>query len=813
MPRHYGLTDPATKTKSREIHHTPPAANIHVGTMKTTSYTREPSQGATTTAAAATAKINNEEESERLSSDLALFLSNPALSSGLADGSLDLTSYSSTINSELAVLERECIALHRKAAPDVKVLREEMEVCDSILAGLQEMLLGFQADLSGLSGDIRQLQEQSRSLAVQVDNRRQAEEGLRLFLERIVVPPNLAEVISRGDIDELYLECVKDLEEKFAYVHLTEEDVRNDDPACVDPELVSSAGIPPAMTVAGQEMRDHLSKLRLRAVDRTRTYFLNAMKDLRRPKTHVRMIQTHALLKYEYLVDFLLVASPTIHSEIRDVYVESMSKTLHNLFRTYHKQLLTLDLRLASRVDLIAVEEAALRDAFSTKVNMKKRGDAFVLGDRAKVLDGFITADDEVAAAWASIPPINAHLAAMNGEKYSYEMIFRSIMSHLIDAATNEYVFARQFFKEYGQNDCFHAIFGKTLSLVLEQLENYLFNCHDAIAILLMIKLTHSYKRTVKMRRIDKVIEPFLDRITNLLWPRLKMVMDAHLRSIRGANAKKVGAGDIHPHLVSRRYAEFTCSILLILNRGRKGSNAGDGSAHAVDGLSNDNRTAVTPSLDLTTNPSHRGSAGDMLMNDLDIMVEEMVLLLKRLADVHTVNKKKIVFMINNLDQIITIFKERRVAGKELNRFSELLLQQRELFVEEELLHTFSKMIAFVQQTEAHMSGINAPRGARGIAAPADVVNPEVVESLVLEFSSNWKTGIEQINRNVLSYFSNFRNGMEILKQVLTQLLLYYTRFQDVIRKVWRGKPPSFCKDLVSTSVILAEIKKHALSI
>jgi hypothetical protein len=106
--------------------------------MKTTSYTRGPSQGTT---AATNTKINNEEESERLSSDLALFLSNPALSSGLADGSLDLTSYSSTINSELAVLERECIALHRKAAPDVKVLREEMEVCDSILAGLQEMLL------------------------------------------------------------------------------------------------------------------------------------------------------------------------------------------------------------------------------------------------------------------------------------------------------------------------------------------------------------------------------------------------------------------------------------------------------------------------------------------------------------------------------------------------------------------------------------------------------------------------------------------------------------------------------------------------
>jgi len=746
-------------------------------------------------------KESGEQAAETLSADLAVFLSDPSLRSALADGSLDLASYSSTINSELATLERECIALHRQAAPDIRILREEMDVCDSILAGLQEMLLGFQADLSGLSGDIRQLQEQSRSLAVQVDNRRDAEEGLRLFLERIVVPPNLAECICRGEVDELFLECVKDLEEKFAYVQLTEQST--DDPASSDPCFVSSSGIPPSQTAAGKEMIEHLSKLRLKAVERTRNYFLNVMKQLRRPKTHVRMIQTHALLKYEYLVDFLLVSSPIIHIEIRDVYVESMSKTLHTLFRTYHKQLLTLDMRLATRVDLIAVEEGALRDAFSTKVNMRKRGDAFVLGDRAKVLDSTTSAEsggDENAAA-SSLPPINAHLASMNGEKYSYEMIFRSIISHLIDAATNEYIFARQFFKEYGQNDCWEAIFGKTLSLVLEQLENYLFNCHDAIAILLMIKLTHSFKRTVKVRRIDKVMEPFLDRVANLFWPRLKMVMDAHLRSIRGANAKKVGGGDIHPHLVSRRYAEFTCSILLILNRGRK--NAGES---YVEGL-------ATLSGIQNDSASHRGSAGDMLMNDLDLMLEEMILLLKRLADVHATNIKRNVFMINNLDQIITIFKERRVSGKELNRFSELLVQQRELFVEEELLQTFSKMIAFVQQTEAHMSGISAPKSARGVAAPADVVNPDVVESLVREFASNWKAGIEQINRNVLSYFSNFRNGMEILKQVLTQLLLYYTRFQDVIRKVWRGKPPSFCKDLVSTSVILAEIKKHALAI
>ena len=47
----------------------------------------------------------------------------------------------------------------------------------------------------------------------------------------------------------------------------------------------------------------------------------------------------------------------------------------------------------------------------------------------------------------------------------------------------------------------------------------------------------------------------------------------------------------------------------------------------------------------------------------------------------------------------------------------------------------------------------------------------------VREFASNWRTGIQQINDNVLAYFANFRNGMEILKQVtrlVHKLLMIY---------------------------------------
>lgn len=435
---------------------------------------------------------------------------------------------------------------------------------------------------------------------------------------------------------------------------------------------------------------------------------------------------------------------------------------------------------------MIAIDDASLRDAVTTKA--KKRVDSFCLGSRANdVLDE------------ANARPIMAHVALAEGQKYSYEMLFRSVMIHLMDAVTNEHVFCRQFFKR----DAFGPLFQGTLSLLLEQLENYLFGCHDALALLLMIKVTHAHRRMLKARHIAS-LDDFLDKITQLLWPRLKTVMDAHLRSIKGANAQKLGGVDLHAHYVSRRYAEFTCSILLTLHKGNKalrGEMGGDVSSITASNPPAGAAVPVPPAAPTTT----KSSAGDMLLQDLSVIMEEIVLLLERLADEHSKAKERHVFLINNLDQIVCIFQERRVAGKEFNHFVELLMAQRELFVEEELVHGFSKMIAFVQQTEAYMASSSRQ------ATPD--VNAEVVEMLVREFASSWKSGIEQINRHVLSYFSNYRNGMEILKQVLTQLLLYYTRFQDIIRKVWRNKPPAFCKDLVSTTVILAEIKKYALAI
>lgn len=60
--------------------------------------------------------------------------------------------------------------------------------------------------------------------------------------------------------------------------------------------------------------------------------------------------------RYKYLLQFLYDNVPEAAEEIRVVYIESMGRTISALFRAYHAQLLKLEVEMASRHDLIAVE-------------------------------------------------------------------------------------------------------------------------------------------------------------------------------------------------------------------------------------------------------------------------------------------------------------------------------------------------------------------------------------------------------------------------------------------------------------------------
>tara|TARA_B110000305_G_scaffold239080_1_gene306001 strand:- start:675 stop:1481 length:807 start_codon:yes stop_codon:yes gene_type:complete len=253
-------------------------------------------------------------------------------------------------------------------------------------------------------------------------------------------------------------------------------------------------------------------------------------------------------------------------------------------------------------------------------------------------------------------------------------------------------------------------------------------------------------------------------------------IFDNNLRAIKVCVCSPKKLEQLQVHFISRRYAEFTASLRLIITHGGGGTPNKVGNSEGGDG---------------------------MIIADLSNLHTHVVSLLERFANEQPNIKKKAIFLVNNWDLVLTVLSERKVSGtsSEARNVEELLAQQREIFVEEELKVGFSRMVSFVKMTESQMAtgaGLNLDGG--------------LVEGLVRDFGGNWRARIEDINKNILVYFANFKNGVEVLKQVLTQLLLYYTRFQDIIRKGWR-KPPSFTKDLVGNREILAEIKRYALNV
>ncbi len=702
---------------------------------------------------------------DELDDYLELFQQDGVIKEALSKG-VDLQQYAAQIDAELRAAEIDSVSQYVMKSEDIVDLHGQVQDCDNILAKMQEMLLGFQADLGGISDEIRHLQDESIGMNVRLKNRKETEDRLKLYLDQVALAPSLVTAIDEAEVNDAYLHGLVQLNGKLKYAAM----------ATPDPEG-SSFDLVPSETTAFKEVEAQVQKLKTRAVTRVRDFLWAKMNDMKKPKTNVQMLQQNTLLPMKYLITFLADNAPDVEEEFREIYAETMSKTLFNVFKSYHSGLMKFHDEVATRTDVIAIEEQSLKGMFTTKVNLSKRNDTFAMGDREKILEH------------AAAPPLILHVASQEHHKLPYESIFRNVEQHLMNSATSEYLFLIDFFRAgreenvFGSRDLFLRVFAKTLSLCLENLENYLFTCYDAIGLLLMIRLTHSQRLVMEKRRIP-CLDSYFDRVTLLLWPRFKAVFDLNLMSIRNANVKKLGAIDLHAHYVIRRYAEFAASVLSL-------------SLYTQSGGS-DNESNISSAQ------MHENGAGDMVINNLAQLREEVLGLVTRLADQHKNTKEKCVFLVNNYDLVLSQFQEKRIISDETSKFEELLAAQREKFVEEELMTWYGRMILFVRQNESVI--LNKTN-----AAHRDDIDTSQIEKIIHEFSTSWKSGIEKMNGNIMKYFSNFRNGMEILKQVLTQLLLYYTRFIEIVKKSYQGSPP-FGNEVVTTQEILYEIKKYSRS-
>lgn len=135
----------------------------------------------------------------------------------------------------------------------------------------------------------------------------------------------------------------------------------------------------------------------------------------------------------------------TVAKEVKDEYIDTMSKVYYSYFKTY-----------ATRLAKKQTSETATKDhVLAAQEEVRGKNPVFSLGNRADLLNN-LEAPALVPHAWVG-PPL------------PYEALFRSLIFTLVDNACREYLFLGDFFmaKTNALMDLFHQVMGKTLGQLL----------------------------------------------------------------------------------------------------------------------------------------------------------------------------------------------------------------------------------------------------------------------------------------------------------------------------------------------------------
>ncbi|KAM8884079.1 vacuolar protein sorting-associated protein 52 homolog [Synchiropus picturatus] len=642
---------------------------------------------------------------------------------------VDLRQYSKQVEAELQRIEQASIKDYILESQNIALLHHQITACDSILERMEGMLSGFQSDLSSISSEIQTLQRQSVSMSVRLKNRQAVRSSLGQLVDELVVPGHMiATILDSPVTDQDFLDQLHELDNK---INFTKELNFRETLACSD-------------------IQDVVDRLKLKAVTKIREFILQKIYSFRKPMTNYQIPQ-NSLLKHRFFYQFLLANERTVAREIRDEYVDTMSKIYYSYFKSYSGRLLKVQYEeVADKDDLMGVEDTA-KKGFFTKPSLKSRNTIFTLGQRGAIL----------SPAELEGPILVPHTAQRGDHRFPYETLFRSQHFALLDNSCREFLFLSDFFMVTGNAalDLFNCIMGRTLGMFLKSMSSYVSDCYDSIAIFLCIHIVLRFKSITAQRNVP-ALDKYWETVLELLWPRFELILEMNINSIRNTDPQKLGVLDTRPHYITRRYAEFSSAIVSI-------------------------------------NQTFPNERTNVLLGQLQAEVENFVL---KMAAEFPSRRDQLIFLINNYDMMLSVLMERATDdSKEVESFQQLLLARTQEFIEEILSPPFGGMIAFVKEAEALMEKGHLER----------LKNDEArITQLVRGFSSTWKSSVELMSQDVMRSFTNFKNGTSIIQGALTQLIQYYHSFHKVLNQP-QFRSLAVRSELINLHHLMVEVKKH----
>ncbi|CAH0700551.1 unnamed protein product [Spodoptera exigua] len=632
----------------------------------------------------------------------------------------DLREYALQLDKGIKDAEKTSVADYLKESENIASLHNQIEDCDGILAKMESMLMVFQNDLGSISNEIISLQKRSVNMSVQLSNRQVLKGPLSTFIEDMAVSETLIFGINNVPVtDKEFMVQLAILNQKLNFVK--EQDFKE--------------------TKSCHDVKDVLEKLKIKAVSKIRAYILENIYKFRKPMANYQIPQ-NAMLKYKFFFEFILANERNVAQEICNEYIDTLSKVYYSYFKSYASRLDKLKYEEApSKDDLMGIEDGS-KGGFFQKSNLKNKSTIFTIGNRGDVL-----------AQQLEAPIIVPHVQQKT--KYSYEALFRSLQYALVDNGCREYLFTTEFFHVKGSHaqELFDRILGKTLSLLVKNVENYVLECYDCLALYLCIQLINRYRWMCHKRAVG-ALDSYWDSLQGTLWPRLEHVLKLNIQSVRECDPAKLSNKELGPHYITRRYAEFSAAMLSLSEQ--------------------------FPSEELS--------------NILLVLQDEVNCFLLKMAAEFPQRIQQLIFLINNYDMILSILMERtRDNTKEAESFREQLQARSSEYVEEILSPHFGGMIQFVKEGEQLLDSDKK----------TELANLERKSlSLVASFSSGWKQSLEEIHREVLVSFPNLVTGSGLLQMALTNFVQYYHKFAKLLT-------PNARTQLVNIHVIMVEIKKY----
>ncbi|KAI0223814.1 Vacuolar protein sorting-associated protein 52 [Massospora cicadina] len=434
------------------------------------------------------------------------------------------------LQNDLVRAEEAAIDDVNEHLPKISELSQQIEQCDGVLAGMEEVLGGFRGRLAELNRDISEIQAQSCEMQARLARRLEVHKLLTRTIDQLAITPENIKVLLQGRVDEEYTASLLALQKNLKFTR-------------------SEAG---RKLPAFKQMALEHDKLRLKTAATIRHFFLHQLGSLGSIKegelADLHRLQREVLLPNKTLYHIVIAQHPGVAAEIAQYYANYSTAYHLQKFRCYFTNLLRRQLVVGDKADLIGnddTQKKALLDfsIFGGTMTLKDKHNLLSLGERGLVLE---------------FPESYTPLSAHGVTKHPFEELFKSFNYVFSVSLAQEHCFLHQFLAvkekelpaELHPEQMFQDIFCQVFKYVHKSCVQHAESSYDAIGILLCIRLNAQFAAELRNQLAATKLDVDYFQVTDrIFWPRFQHLLNAHIDSLKSR---------------SSRYAEMAASILVL---------------------------------------------------------------------------------------------------------------------------------------------------------------------------------------------------------------------------------------------------------